>query len=294
MNLPETKDIRRLDNPTPDAIVDKMILNAQGENAATPLQEVTPAATTNPIAYAARTDTPTAGKKKKYTPLPGDSLPNVTLSQEFRQALRIFVAQSNGSVATLQTSLEGWYNDGNDRISGWYKRKTQVYLFGIGFVVAVLTNADTLHMRTAIENNHTMRAAIIAAAQNVSSQSALPGDRHGTPGVNGASHALVTIQSGDLDNIPLPLGWSKTDTVNLGKLFYFSHDPSNFSPAKFIKCLWKLVGWFLTAAAISLGSPFWFDTLKRIMNVRAGGKPTDKKPDSEKPSAPGGTAPPPK
>jgi hypothetical protein len=36
----------------------------------------------------------------------------------------------------------------------------------------------------------------------------------------------------------------------------------------------KLLGWLLTALAISLGAPFWFDLLKKVINIRgAGGKP---------------------
>jgi len=31
-------------------------------------------------------------------------------------------------------------------------------------------------------------------------------------------------------------------------------------------------GWFLTTVAVSLGAPFWFDTLQRFMNIRGGGK----------------------
>jgi hypothetical protein len=34
-------------------------------------------------------------------------------------------------------------------------------------------------------------------------------------------------------------------------------------------------GWFLTAVAVSLGAPFWFDTLQRFMNIRGGGKKPD-------------------
>lgn len=41
--------------------------------------------------------------------------------------------------------------------------------------------------------------------------------------------------------------------------------------------LWILlhsVGWTLTALAVSLGAPFWFDTLNRFMSIRsAGGVP---------------------
>jgi len=34
----------------------------------------------------------------------------------------------------------------------------------------------------------------------------------------------------------------------------------------------RLVGWVLTICAVSLGAPFWFDTLNRIVNIRAAGK----------------------
>ncbi|MGH9329933.1 MAG: hypothetical protein ACRD09_05775, partial [Vicinamibacterales bacterium] len=33
-----------------------------------------------------------------------------------------------------------------------------------------------------------------------------------------------------------------------------------------------LFGWILTVAAISLGAPFWFDTLNRFLNIRGAGK----------------------
>ena len=35
---------------------------------------------------------------------------------------------------------------------------------------------------------------------------------------------------------------------------------------------WSLIGWLITALAISLGAPFWFDMLDKIMKVRSGNK----------------------
>ena len=38
--------------------------------------------------------------------------------------------------------------------------------------------------------------------------------------------------------------------------------------------IWLFVGWLITAAAVAFGSPFWFDALKRLLNLRnAGPKP---------------------
>jgi hypothetical protein len=37
--------------------------------------------------------------------------------------------------------------------------------------------------------------------------------------------------------------------------------------------LLTLLGWLLTILAISLGAPFWFDTLSRLSRLRSSGKP---------------------
>jgi hypothetical protein len=55
-----------------------------------------------------------------------------------------------------------------------------------------------------------------------------------------------------------------------------------FSYAFVLWVVWLLgqhfVGWTLTTVAVSLGAPFWFDTLNRFMNLRSTGKSPDEKP----------------
>jgi hypothetical protein len=41
----------------------------------------------------------------------------------------------------------------------------------------------------------------------------------------------------------------------------------------------SLVGWFITASAVSLGAPFWFDMLNKIIVVRSTIKPHEKSPE---------------
>jgi len=46
----------------------------------------------------------------------------------------------------------------------------------------------------------------------------------------------------------------------------------------------RILGWAITAVAISLGAPFWFDLLNKIMNIRNAGKSPDeaaKKPEKK-------------
>jgi len=35
--------------------------------------------------------------------------------------------------------------------------------------------------------------------------------------------------------------------------------------------LLSIIGWLVTALAVSLGAPFWFDTLNRFMRARSAG-----------------------
>ena len=39
------------------------------------------------------------------------------------------------------------------------------------------------------------------------------------------------------------------------------------------------IGWLITALAIMLGAPFWFDVLNRIMIIRSTVKPHEKSPE---------------
>jgi hypothetical protein len=47
-------------------------------------------------------------------------------------------------------------------------------------------------------------------------------------------------------------------------------------PADLATWLQRIVGWIFTAIAVSLGAPFWFDTLSRFVNLRNTGNTPDK------------------
>jgi hypothetical protein len=54
----------------------------------------------------------------------------------------------------------------------------------------------------------------------------------------------------------LPIGWSSAEIPPNGASSW----------------LWltKVAGWLLTALALSLGAPFWFDLLNKLVNIRHG------------------------
>jgi hypothetical protein len=67
---------------------------------------------------------------------------------------------------------------------------------------------------------------------------------------------------------PLPVGWPPAC------LTAAATSNSN-CPKDTLGWVWfwlvRALGWFVTGLALSLGAPFWFDTLTKFMNVRGTG-----------------------
>lgn len=70
-----------------------------------------------------------------------------------------------GSVESLRKNVEDWYEDGMDRVSGWYKRKTQGILLILGLLIAIAFNADTVMLARAFWIDPNLRARAVVAAQ---------------------------------------------------------------------------------------------------------------------------------
>ena len=61
-------------------------------------------------------------------------------------ALRALGNAGAETVADLRREIADWFDEGMNRVSGWYRRKAQGYIFVIGAVVAISANASTVHV----------------------------------------------------------------------------------------------------------------------------------------------------
>ena len=176
----------------------------------------------------------------------GDSIEAIP-SKSVQDALMALLTSAQGDAVHFRHSVEQWYDDHMERVSGWYRRRIQKVLWILAFAVAIALNADTLQIAKRLWVDPTQRAAIVSQAQSST----------GTEN--------TTRQLGSL---PIPLGWHLASERKDPQGFPFYEKPSMAW-----SLLAKLIGLTLTAVAISFGAPFWFDTLSKLARLRNSGAP---------------------
>lgn len=227
-----------------------------------------------------------------------------------KQALAALANQGQATLEDVRKTLEDWYNDGMDRVAGWYKRRTTLVLFFLGLIVAISTNTDSFLVGRVLWNNPALRQATVDAAskyvqsqQPSTDQSTTASSQPNTTQTKAATDAKQVRTSiedlnSQLQKLQLPVGWptmspqptSPLDAVGRGldsvgsglKTLFFEgqaskedRDARSF-PTDTGQAWFRVFGWLFTAAALSLGAPFWFDLLNKFMVVRSTVKPQEK------------------
>ncbi|MCB0636791.1 MAG: hypothetical protein KDC54_09260 [Lewinella sp.] len=186
--------------------------------------------------------------KEKIDTLPDEDLRNV-LNQLLRDA--------DHELDQFKAKVEKWFNDVMDRASGWYKRYTQKILVGVGLVIALVFNADTFAIYVRLESDpQTLQQVVQMAEEFVSAQGEVmvrPADPELETSLNNIRELID--QRINYMRSPLGLGWDDVDFSSYGVYDWLA----------------KIMGYIVTALAVSLGAPFWFDLLRKIVNIRAAG-----------------------
>jgi hypothetical protein len=213
--------------------------------------------TSQPDAAAATPALPTAGQVLETLRGVVDGLPPAMAA---RRSLLALIDQAEGRLETLQESIEDWFDAEMGRVSGWYKRWAQAVLLVVGFVVAILANVDTVSVTHTLWVNAPVRSAVVAEAAS----GALCGQVTDVQQRQTCAEAEI----GQLASAGVPIGPAPgCGSSDLEACFASSIQVHNRLGA----FLLKLLGWLLTAVAISFGAPFWFDALSKLGNLRSAG-----------------------
>lgn len=172
------------------------------------------------------------------------------LTESLQRMLLLALDSAHGNLDTAQAHIEVWFNNGMERVSGWYKRRTQAVLLCLGLLVAIMLNVDTIKVVTELYSNDAVRVGAVRQVESAVKDGKMLSEQ---------SEKAMEI----LSTLRLPIGWQKNDN-------------DGWSSAIMEQAPGSIVGWLLTALAVSLGAPFWFDMLNRLSVIRSTIKPLEK------------------
>jgi hypothetical protein len=169
------------------------------------------------------------------------------LPANLRARLDAITNEVGTDVLAIKAKLEEWFDDSMDRVSGAFKRWSQIALVVIALTLTIATNSSATRVAATLWNQPAVREAAVQAAKNVNSDkdAATPKDIKGT---------AATVNN--LQSLGLPVGWKHWD--------------SEAGPVG------TILGWFLTALLVMLGAPFWYGLLTKLVSLRSSGPPPAK------------------
>jgi hypothetical protein len=182
---------------------------------------------------------------------------------DVKRALSVLVQRSNQDLEVAQQAIEGWFNDAMDRVTGWYKRRTQVVTLFVALFLTLLANADSIHIARRLWTDPVLRAAVVEEAKN-RAQKPRPSVSVEYLDENDPTKPTVTRNEGNT--------LSDQERALLGQLLGWRGSLKDNTGQDWFE---RVFGWLLTVLALSLGAPFWFDLLNKFVNIRSNGKSPD-------------------
>lgn len=171
----------------------------------------------------------------------------------------------------LHQEIASTYEKSMTRAAGVYRRNAKGVAILIGFSIAVIANADTFHIVSVLAKDATVRTTIVNNAEKLVQNNQLNSPED--------TKKLQVETNNLVQEIILPIGWNK---MNLEQQMGLVKDRRN--PVLLNGYFTMFLGWLTSGIAISMGAPFWFELIGRIVNVRNSGQPSKSPPKSEEAS----------
>ncbi len=193
-----------------------------------------------------------------------ERLPNSTLKTQLQSIVRT----AGDNTEDLVAAVSDWMDRSLTMMGEDYKRNLQIISFLVALVITAILNINTITLTERLYQDKELRNATAATAvqftKDVDKETFVKCSKLSDE-ASKKDPACIEVER--LTNITeslgkLPIGWpdpSKSATA-------VSHSETHKT------LFWgeRLLGWLLTALAVSLGAPFWFDLLNKAVSIRHG------------------------
>ena len=186
----------------------------------------------------------------------------------FRQSLESLVKDANGDVGRFRTSVDQWYDDHMDRVSGWYKRHVGKITLAAGAIIVILLNLNALTIGRTLYTENAVSAAVSAVATKAAPSSC------SSPTASQQCLADLEGQLSAAAAAGLPVGWGTVRACTQpGARCNWLDKRGIFSP--YGSSGWQLVlvivGFLIMIISVLPGAQFWFGLLTKLGTLRATG-----------------------
>jgi hypothetical protein len=165
-----------------------------------------------------------------------DKLPD----SEGKQAFINWINQGVTNINDLRARTTAYFTGLMDQAAATFKANARSFVIMLSLVITLLFGTDSIQLAKTLWNNAELRALAAAKAQMVVAQE----------GANASIDDLIK----ELGDLTIRIGWWQSDHPAAG--------------AATMDWVWfvvlKALGLGLTAAAVSQGSSFWYDVLKKL------------------------------
>jgi hypothetical protein len=196
-----------------------------------------------------------------------------------KTSLDAMAADAAGDMTRFRTSVEYWYDDHMDRVSGWYKRHVTKITLAAGAILVLLFNINTITISRALYSDSTVRSAVSqVAAKGTTCQAPSPSPSPGPGEVQGQLNCLGNLETQltAAAQAGLPLGWG-TVAQCAGPDAHCNWWEQRGIVSPHGNPVWQvilvLLGFLITVAAIAPGAQFWFGLLTKLGSLRSSGPP---------------------
>ena len=181
--------------------------------------------------------------------------------------LQALVRTAGDKTSDILSAVSDWLDRSLTMLGEDYKRNLRRISFLVGLIIAIALNVDTLSLVGHLYRDKDARDATVALAVEITDKTdkeafdkcyALPAEKRKADAscaqINGLIDA-VRLRNEDLGKLPIGWGAGFEDTRSAPEMQAWMS---------------RSAGWLLTAFAVSLGAPFWFELLNKLINVRHG------------------------
>jgi hypothetical protein len=210
--------------------------------------------------------------------------PNNTegIKGELRLALLGLFERSDNDFDKFNQQIEAFYNNAMQTTSALYKKHIQFWITCIAAVVAISLNIDTLNIAGTLWSNpdalkqsaNSISELVNQIEQQDGKFSITANDDKVT--ITGSVNSPEDTAQADLKKVKQVVTTTEVYLKSAGIPFGWRQSAI---PSSALAWLAKVAGLLLTVFAISMGAPFWFDLLNKVVNLRGSGKKPEAKED---------------